>query len=231
MGSTRAELRARIIRTFRRTDKDTEINEAINDTIFEMYGIYQQRKTSQQLYVPTVINQEDYALPDHLLRINHPIRCIDPSEDNSSSNHYPMRFITKDEYDVLEPAPNVATIVDTDQPTHYTIWKNCILVHPLPDDVYNLEINCAIDPTNLPLSADIDECLFDKRWDETIAAGTLSRIFALVELFDRSQFYANIYQNGYAGGGDGTFRGGIKLLRELDKEVGRAPLIVQNRDF
>lgn len=231
MGSTLSDLRSRVIETFRRSDKNTEINRAINDTIFEMYGIYQQRKIADQLYVPTVVDQEDYALPDYLVRINHPVRIIKPSENSDSSDHYPLRFITKDEYDSLEPAPNVATKSGQDQPTHYCIWKNCILVHPLPDAVYNLEINCFIDPADVPLAADIDECLFDKRWDETIAAGALTRVFASVELYDRAQFWGMVYQNGYVGGGDGSFRGGIRLLREHEKDNTHAPHIITNRDF
>ena len=225
---TRLELYTRIVGgAFKRTDKTTQVYQAINDTLLEMAGCIQNRKTTDQRWVPTVDEQEDYAMPDDTLRLNHPIRLIDPSASSASGSSYPMTFLSKERYDVLEPAPNAAT-KDTGKPTHYTVWKNCILLYPIPDAVYRLEIN--VGGELVTLQADGDISIFLDRWDETIAAGANSRLFYDLELYDEGDKWRNVFINGH-GGQDGRFSGGLKLLQELEHAVTRAPQFVAHNDF
>lgn len=224
---TRAQLETRIIETFKRDDKTTELRRAINDTLYEMAGCIQNRKTTDQRWMPLVIGEEAYAVPSDILRVNHPIRLIDTQGSSSDSTSYNMDFINKDEYDALCPYPNSAT-TDTGKPYKYAIWKNCILVYPIPDKVYRIEINLGAEI--VVLNADADTSIFQDRWDETIATGALSRLFAGIQLYDEAKYWREIYINGQIAG-EGTFSGGLKLLRELENAVTKAPKFVAHTNF
>lgn len=226
---TRLSIRTSVIQIYKRDDKDTEINTAINETLREMAGCVESRKLQDQKYVWLVKDQEDYALPDNILRIRHPIRLLDTTGSNSDSSSYPLKFLTKQEYDAIEPNPN-ATIKDSGTVWAYTIWKNCILVTDLPDESsrYQLEVNCGNEITTL--SADVDEPIFRDFWDETIKAGTLARMYALIQLYDEAAFWSNIYVNGFTGD-HGQIMGGLKLLRFIDNDHSEAPLIIRNNNL
>lgn len=222
--SNREELRARVLRVFKRTDKDTEVNEAINDTYKEMVAIVGPRKVQDRLYKNLVIDRSEYALPTTALRFIHPFRLIDPDGGESSIGSYPMTFLNKDDYDAIEPNPD-ATDPTTGSPTHYTIWKNCLLVTPLPDKAYTIEINIGGEATALDL--DSDESIFQETWDEVIAAGALRRLYAGIKLYQDSTYYQSVYL--YGGTGDSQLlTGGLALLKQIERDNNKAILIAKN---
>ena len=216
--STRQELRERVLRTFIRTDKTTLLNECINDAYKEMLAIIQPRKLHDQVYKDTVAGREEYPVPTTLLRIKHPIRLIDPDTDSSSVNSYPLHFITKDEYDYWEPNPNAGT-VSTGRPWAYTIFKNSILLTDIPDKAYRLEMNIGGDVTSL--DSDSDESILSETWDETHAAGALTRAYHRLKQYDAAKSWGGIYLNGYTG------EGGLKLLKTIERDNNQAVLIVK----
>ena len=225
--ATRSEIRERCIRmAFKRDDKEDELNDAINDTLAEMISIAEPRKMQDQVFVPTVALQEDYALPSNLLRIRHPIRLIDPDTNtNNSASHHQLRFISKVEYDFWEPNPNATTVIGG-RPWAYTIWKNCILLTDVPDKVYRLEMN--IGKLSVLLSADGDLMIFQDHWLETVCAGVLSRAFVGVKRYTDAKAWKEIYMNGYVGA---EFPGGLKLIKTAERDVQEAPLIVKNNNL
>lgn len=223
--TTRAELRNRVKDYFNRDDKDDQIDDAINDTLREMAGCLEVRKLQDQRYVNLVEDQEDYALPDDLLRIRHPIRLIDRTADNSSSASFPLRFITKQEYDEWEPNPN-ATTINGGEPFAYTIWKNCILLTDIPDQASKWRIEINMGKEVVILSSDTDEPAFSDSWDEVIVCGTLTRMYALIGLYSDAEYWRNLYVNGFTGD-QGQIVGGLKLLRMLDNDQAEAPLKVK----
>ena len=216
--STRAELRLRVMRTFIRTDKETLLNECLNDTYKEMLAIIAPRKLHDQVYKNTVAGREEYPLPSAVLRIMHPIRIIDPDTDSSAVNNYPLRFINKDEYDQWEPNPNAGT-VNTSRPWAYTIFKNSILLTGIPNKVYTLEMNIGGEVT--ALDNDADESILSSMWDETHAAGALARAFHRLKQYDAAKSWNGIYTSGYSG------EGGLALLKVIERDNNQAVLIVK----
>jgi len=230
MATNRGVIRQSIIDdVFKRTDKDSQINQAINDTLREMGAAVAPRTTWNQEWVPTVVGREDYKVPSTLLRIMHPIRLQDSTEGNNSTSSYPLQHIPKVEYDRLEPFPNTPNAKTTARPRFYTIWENCILITPLPDSAdYRLEINSGNEITIL--NADVDEPFLSDQWLETIKAGALARLYNGLQQYEEARIWQNIYIYGYAGQG-GMFKGGLMLLKETDDDVIRAPLIVDNNSL
>lgn len=225
--STFAELQAAVLRVFKRDDKQTELEEALNDTVKEMVAAVDPRKMKDQIYKPTVVGREDYAIPDTILRINHPIRLIDPNSSNNQSSSFPLHFYSKEEYDAVEPNPNAATIVPG-KPEGYCFYKNSILLTPIPDAVYRLEMNVGGEPTKLV--EDADTTIFSQTWDETIKAGTLARLFAGIESWDNANKWQSVYRYGFAGN-EKAITGGLELLKQLNSQIEDNQKIVEYRDF
>ena len=222
MGDTFANLQTRALQIFKRTDKTAELKEALNAAYREMVAAVGPRKLQDQVYHPVHIGREEYPVPSNLLRLNHPIRLLDPDvTSNNSSSHHPLKFITKDEYDVIEPFPN-APNPQTSRPWVYTLYKNSILLSGLPDKEYVLEMNIGGEPTEL--ASDPDITIFREMWDETHIAGALSRLYAGIGLIGEAGNWADIYNNGYIDPKNGI-TGGLNLLKKIEKDNQQAPLI------
>lgn len=220
-------LQAAVLRVFKRTDKTTEIKEAINDTLREMTAAIDPRKRKDQIYKACVAGREEVTIPDTILRINHPVRLIDPTASSGSGASYPMTFYPKDEYDVLEPNPN-ASSVETGKPYAYTFFKNSILLTHIPDRVYHLEMN--VGGEHVELVEDEDKSIFAPTWDEIIKAGTLARAFAGIRFWSEVEQWRGVYRYGFAGN-DGNIVGGLELLKRLNDQIEKAPMIIKPNDF
>lgn len=226
--TTLADFRTMILEVYKRTDKTTEIDRAINEAYREMIAVTHPRKLKDQIYHTCTINREEYPLAEDVLRINHPIRLIDTSSDtNNASAHGPLEFIDKAEYDIREPNPNATTIV-AGKPDAYCIWKNSILLTPLPDKAYRIEVNIGGEGT--ALSAATDETIFQPTWDETHKAGALSRLFVLIGLKEEADIWQSIYRWGFAGK-EGKIAGGLEQLEALCRAYENAPFIVRNNNL
>src|SRR3990167_2838052 len=223
MATTLANIRTVVNQVFKRTDKTAETTEAINETLREIIAALDPHKLQDQRWVPTVVGQEEYALPDTLLRLNHPVRLIDSASNNNSSLSYQLEFLTKSQYDYWEPNPNATTVV-TGKPWAYAMWKNAILLTNIPDKAtYRIEINLGGVPTDL--SAEVDTMIFADVWKETVKAGALARLYALMTLPERASFWREIFLNGYTGDG------GFNQMKKIEAQNMQAPYVVQYRDF
>lgn len=218
-----------VLEVFKRDDKATELDRAINDTYFEMVACVDPRKQRDQIYKALVANREEYPIPNDVLRINHPVRLQEIAASNRSSESQPLRFLTKQEYDEIEPYPNALTILGG-TPWGYTFYKNSILVTDIPNVTgkWNLEINIGGEPTRL--SAASDEVIFSPTWDEVIKAGSLARLYAGISAWDRAKEWRAIYRYGFAGD-EGSITGGLELFKKLNEQVTEAPRVVRPTYF
>lgn len=222
-----SELQALVLTDFIRTDKTVEIKRALNDTYKEMVACVDPRRQRDQIYKATVAGREEYPIPTGVLRLNHPIRLIDPAASSGSASSYPLHFLTKVEYDEIETNPNAST-VDRGKPWAYTVYKNSVLLTDIPDQIYNIEMNVGGEAT--PMVEEGDATIFAPTWDETIKAGALSRLYANLKDWDTAGQWQTIYRWGFAGR-EGLINGGLELLKRLEQQATRAQLIVNPRDF
>lgn len=222
-----SDLQTMVLEIFKRTDKTTEVKRAINEAYREMASVMDARKLEDQIYQTCTIGQEDYAVPDSILRINHPLRLIEPGATNNSSQSHPLRFLTKSQYDELEPNPNAATI-NGGRPYAYTIFKNSLLLTDIPDQEYLIELNVGGEPTIM--SEATDATIFSPVWDETIKAGALTRLYLGIQLLPESEFWMNIYRYGFTGSKE-NITGGLELLRNINQQRAIPQLIVRNNDL
>lgn len=221
MASSLEDFKARVLRVYKRTDKDTEMVEAINDAYAEMVAIIDPRKLADRVYRPITAGRAQWALPVGFLRINHPIKLIDPNGGSRGAGSFPLRFKTKEEYDELEPNPD-ASNPSTGTPWAYTIHKNSVWLTSIPDRAYTLEMSIGGEPT--VLSGLSDEVIFSPTWDATLAAGACARLFTNTKQYKEAQVWQGVYENGWVAG----VKGGINLLKEIERDNKTAAIIVKN---
>jgi hypothetical protein len=211
---------------YKRNDSDTTPPKtAINETYRAMLSVIGHHKLQDREYKDIIAGQFEISLPLGLLRINHPIKLIDPTAGSEGANSYPLRFITKGEYDQIEPYPDAASPSEG-VPWGYTLWKNSIYLTSVPDRAYLLEMNVGGEPVDLLV--DSDASILSNVWDETIMAGALSRLFASVKLYTDADYWRKVYLNGSEGDGY-LLVGGLNLLRQLDRDNFNAVSIVKNQ--
>lgn len=188
---TRLEFLTYVTNVFKRTDKNTEIYEALNETIKDIATREKFHEYSFQSYTACVAAQEDYPLPTTLLQIKHPIRLVEGTATGDSG--WNLTKLSKEEYDFREPNPN-RTGPSTGRPTAYCVYSNSILVTPIPDQAYLLEINWGNVPSSL--ASNDDSPAYLNIWDEVIKHGALFRMFSLVGAFTEANYWRALYETG-----------------------------------
>lgn len=188
---TRLSFLGAVTDILKRTDKNSQIYDALNETIKDIGTRDSFHEYSFQSYTTCVAVQEDYPLPTTLLQVKHPIRLIEGAATGDSG--WNLTKLSKEEYDFREPNPNRIS-PSTGRPTAYCIFSNSILVTPIPDKAYLLEINWGNVPSSLASNDDLPAYL--NIWDETIKHGVLFRMFALLGLYQDADYWRALYETG-----------------------------------
>jgi len=204
---TRLQFLTYIKQDFKRTDKDTEIYQALNDTLKDICSRGEPMEGyTYQSWCPTVVGQEDYPLPGTLLYLHHPIRLLEGSATGDSG--YSLIYTTKNNYDIIEPNPN-RTSPATGMPSLYTIWSNSVLLSPIPDKAtYILEINWGRTTNELTGASDTSFLL--SQYDEIVKWGTLMRLYLGLGLDQEGAKYAALYNDPIMG---------VKKIEHQNKSV------------
>lgn len=172
---------------FKRTDKDTEIVQALNDSMTAIAIKMPHSAYKYQSYKPTRVGIEDYQLPENIIHLRHPIRLIDGDDG------WPLIHISKKEYDELEGNPNYAS-PSTGEPTHYCIYSNSVLLTPIPDSAsYYLEMDWTRHHT--AISGASEEPSMGSEWDEVLKQMSLFRLFSGVGQYDDAMFWRSLYED------------------------------------
>ena len=190
---TRLQFLAYIQQTLKRTDKDTEIYQALNDTIADIASRGKFMDYSFQSYTQTVVGQVDYSLPTTLLQLQDPVRLL---EGNASGDTgWNLVKVDKETFDEYEPTPYRTDPV-CGRSIYYCIYANQILLTPIPDLVYLLEINWGIVPAKL--QQDIDASAFSSIWDEIVKFGVIFRMWEVLGMYQDAQYWQARYEAGVA---------------------------------
>jgi hypothetical protein len=106
--STLLSLETKLKQIYKRDDPNTlQPKVAINDTYKAMLAVISHHKLQDRAYKDIIKGQFEVSLPSGFLSIHHPIKLIDPTGGSQSTGSYPLDFITKEEYDFWEPAPDL----------------------------------------------------------------------------------------------------------------------------
>jgi hypothetical protein len=194
-----AALLAYILRTFKRTDKDTELYEAITDTVIDMSLRFypEQHKTrSSALTGCTTVGDYSLTLPTDFGHLIGDVTMIDAT---NQQKYNPLRQISIEGYDRLYPDRTLdAAYRVTGVPQHYCLYGGSILVGPVVDQTY-YEFYINYTEENITaIVAGTTDVPFSTNYREVVKAGALMRIYNDLEMYQEAQIQENKYENGIA---------------------------------
>ncbi len=180
-----------VVRTFKRTDKSAEVYDAITDTVSDMCERMEFEDTKVDAYTTGGISAlGDYKLdlPSNFGRLIGDVRWSDGDDS------YTLDKLSKQEFNEKFPGHDGTDPID-DEPTHYCVFGNQILLGPVPDDTtYEYQIDYSTFPADVVTSS-TTEVLFTDNARECVKFGTLARVFEVVESFDLADRYRVRFEN------------------------------------
>jgi len=181
---TGAELLAYVKKVFKRTDKDTEVYEAITDTVAHIKtrvdpDAYKTLTTSLAI---STLGEYKIAVPAATGTIIGDVIVKD------GENSYELVKKTKAEFDRLYPNQDATDAVRA-MPDHWCLYGGYIYLGHNPDKTtYTYTLNYTTG-TLETITASTASVPFSARYRECLRAGTLKRAFQLVENADLAEYW------------------------------------------
>lgn len=172
---TGAEFRTYVLSVFKRTDKDTELYEAITDTLIDMRIRFPFEEFACEAYTGGITTLGEYKLdiPTDLGLFVANVRIHDGDDS------YPLIRLNKAQFDRKFSNPNYAD-VDTDMPKYYCVYAKQILLGHVPDSVdYQYEVNYSEEPAD-EITASTTSVPFTDIYREVLRMGVLYRLFVML---------------------------------------------------
>ncbi len=196
---TGAEFYAYLLRTLKRTDKSTEVYEAMTDTAFDMrLRFYSEdfKTRSSALTGCTTVGDYSLTLPTDF---GHLIGQVSMKDDSSEQDYLPLLKISIEEYDRLYPDRQLdAASRDTGVPRHFCIYGGEIFVGPCVDKTtYDFVINYTQEDATDIVAGTVLVPFTDK-YREVVKHGVLMRIYRDLEMYQEADIYEVKYEQGIA---------------------------------
>lgn len=169
---TGSELYDYILEAFKRTDKETEVYEAITDVIRDMKERYFFEAFKEEDKTLSISSLGDYtiALPDDTGHLIGSVVVI----DGTSSK--PLDKVSKEEYDRLYPNPD-ASDVSMAKPSVFCIYGDTIYLGAVPDSTsYTYKINISTKSAT-PVTSSTTEVDFTEYHRHTVKRYVLANLF------------------------------------------------------
>jgi len=193
---TGTEFLAYVKRVFKRTDKDTEIYEAVTDTIADMRLQLKSEDYKEEAYIAGIVTLGEYkiALPSDFKHIAGDITIV----DNAGGDFRTLTKISKQTYDEKYGDRLYTAIgdVNTGYPTEYCIYAEQIYIGPVPDaTTYKYYINYTTEDY-VEISGSTTSVPFTDRYRAIVRAGTLSEMYQGLEAFEEANYWRSSYVDG-----------------------------------
>ena len=214
MSMTGSELYDYILRTFKRTDKSTELYETISQIIMDMKIQFNSEAFKTIGYTAGIdtLGEYSFSLPDNFGHLIGDVKLLDGTDS------YPLKKVTKPSYDKLEANPEYANSW-RGTPTHYCVYAKQIFIYPVPDSLdYQYELNYTEEDATAVVAgtAIVD---FTDRYADAIKYGVLSRMYLDLGLDDEGLKYKNLYDTA------------LSKIIQNDEDNIKAQGFVRYRDF
>ena len=188
---TGSEIFDYIIRTFKRTDKVSEVYDAINDTIMDMCEKFGFEENKVEAYTAAgidVLGDYKLDLPDDFGHLLGDVRWSDGDDS------YTLTKLSKQEFNEKFPDPDGNDPIDG-EPTHYCVFGKKILLGPVPDDItYSYQLDYSTFLTT-PVTSVSSGIIFTDNARECVKFGTLARLFEVIGQFDLADRYRVRFEN------------------------------------
>ena len=196
---TGAEFYAYVLRKFKRTDKSTEVYEAITDSIALMRIKYNPEKYKEEAYLAGIAAVGDYALgvPADFGQIIGTLSVTETGADQQYSN---LTKISKQAYDekYSDRLLTTASNKNTGVPKDFCIYGEQILIGPVPDlTTYRYWMNYTTeDSADVTSITDPVPFTAELRQRNVLRNGVLFELNDGMENFDEASYYKATFLDG-----------------------------------
>jgi len=193
---TGAEALAYVKRKFLRTDKDTEIYEALTDVISDMNVRFKSEDYKEETYVAGISTVGEYqiALPSDFGHLTGNISIIDTAGDE----YYPeLQKISKNLYDLKYPDRLLSDTgkMNLSTPREFCIYAGQIYIGPVPDlTTYQYQLNYTTENT-AAITSLTDPVRFtsELRHRNILRNGVLFELHDGLGNYEEAAYYKSLY--------------------------------------
>jgi len=193
---TGQEIRDYVVRKFKRTDKDTEVYDAITDVISDMNVRFKSEDYKEETYVAGISTVGEYqiALPTDFGHLTGNISIIDTAADE----YYPeLTKISKNTYDQKYPDRLLSSTgkMNLDVPREFCIYAGQIYLGPVPDKTtYQYQLNYTTENTSVITSATATvRFTSELRHRNILRNGVLFELHDGLGNFEEAAYYKALY--------------------------------------
>ena len=196
---TGTEFLAYVKRKFKRTDKDTELYEAMTDTIALMKIKFKSDKYKEETAVSGISTLGEYrlGLPSDFGHIIGNISITDTADD---SQYDPLKKISKQKYDELYTDRLLTAVgnVNTALPRHFCVYSDQLYLGPVPDKTtYKYQMNYTTEEsTDVVAGTDPVPFTQELRFRNVLRNGVLFEIYDGMENFEEASYYKSTFLDG-----------------------------------
>jgi len=175
---------------FKRTDKDTEVYEAITDAVQEMRRRFMFDEAESEATTTDTIS----VLGDFKISIESDFGLLLGVILEDDDTGTPLIQRSKAQFDVLYPSINVDT--DRGYPKHFCIFSGSIYIGPAPDSVsYSYRLSYSKRAGTVTSST--SGVPFTAAYRDVLADNVLSRLYRGLEEFDRASAFEQSFEKGF----------------------------------
>lgn len=190
---TGAELLAYVKRTFKRTDKDTEIYEAMTDVIADVRLRINSEEYKEEAYNDSISALGEYRieLPSDFGHIIGDVTLID---DASNENRI-LRKISKQSYDELygERLYDNTDNIDTGVPRHFCIYSKQLYVGAVPDKTtYKYFLNYTTEDF-AEITSTTSNVPFSERYRRMLRRGVLAELYEGLDQAEEAEYQRGLF--------------------------------------
>lgn len=179
---------------FKRTDKDTQIYQAMTDTVMDIRLRSKSEDYKEEAYTSLLsLGSFKISMPDDF---GHLIGDVTLYDSENETTFPPLRRISKERYDELyfdRLADTVSNRV-TGLPVHYCIYGNEIFIGPCVDKAtYKFQMNYTTESAE-EISSSTDPVPFTERYRWIVRCGVLKHLYLMLENFQEAEVWSNLYE-------------------------------------
>lgn len=194
---TGSEFYAYVLRKFKRTDKETEVYEAMTDVITDMRLQFYSEDYKEETYSSGIsaIGEYKLGLPSDFGHIIGDISMIDTDDDQE----YPtLTKISKQRYDDMYPERLLSDTnkMTTSHPRHYCIYGNQVFLGPVPDKTtYRYQFNYTTEDSD-DIDSETDPVPFTEKYRNVVRSGVLAELYDGMENYEEANYWRTMYVDG-----------------------------------
>lgn len=182
-----------ILRTFKRTDKVTEVYEAITDVVMEI-KLQMEAEDFKEIQVAasiSVAGEYKFDVPDDFGHLIGDIVLVDPA-----GGSWPLNKLSKPAWDIRYPS--VAENNPTDGvPIDYCLYGNEFYIGPIPDKItYKYQINYTTEEAE-QIIAGTAVVPFSEKYRWVLKDLVLARLFADLDDDERAAKHISLGSSGF----------------------------------